>query len=458
MTLIAIMPLYRPFFLLVLAVPAFAAEPGSGFDRTAFSPEQWPGKPPAEVQRGLAPLAQEFTQALRGRNLKAVTATRDRMISLFGRYAGVPEERPSYGQPIDPKAPNPGLVVQRWQNQLKALTGRHGWEQAKQLEASAGEGGKVPRLRVSERQIRALLETHEAGLDPSGESLKRAVSGLDYLLTTQTSGGMFGYPYDPNGPGLREMAAQQVERGQKQGLTMVERGWVIEDLGAGGLNFDNGVCGAVLLHGYVITGDRRYLESAIRAGNWAKSRPLALNFNYNGFSGLLLARLYRVTGDPAWLEAARGVFELGVLSGQMPNGRWFDQHNAKIQYHAILCAQVTEYLLALRQAKDPEAARVERQLRSALRNLAAEHLTYGTNNANESLALGALALGAMVVTAEPDLNKAAAVALNFVLGPVFAEQSGGELPETVACWLLQQSAQRAKSLPVEVRGTKLMPQ
>ena len=206
-------------------------------------------------------------------------------------------------------------------------------------------------------------------------------------MSAQAANGAFGYPYEPNGPGLRQQAAQRAEGGEKQGLKMVERGWVIEDLGSGGLNFDNGVCGAVLLQGYALTGDRRDLDSAVRAGQWAKSRPLALKFNYNGFSGLLLARLYRVTGDHAWLDAAKDIFEFGVLSGQMPNGRWFDQHNAKIQYHAILCSQVTEYLLALRQAKDATAAHVEKQLRRALDNLAGELTTYGTNNAGEALSL-----------------------------------------------------------------------
>jgi len=250
-----------------------------------------------------------------------------------------------------------------------------------------------------------------------------------------------------------------VARGEKQGLKMVERGWVIDDLGTGGLNFDNGVCGAVLLQGYVLTGDRRYLDSTVRAGQWVKSRPLALSFNYNGFSGLLLARLYRVTGDGAWLDAAKDISEFGVLSGQMPNGRWFDQHNAKIQYHAILCSQVTEYLLALRQAKDASAARVEKQLRRALDNLATEHTTYGTNNAPESLALSALCFGGMVVAPEPSWIKATNVAVNYVTGPflAIAPQRGGALPETVATWLLQQAAQDRHSAPAEVRGTMLIP-
>lgn len=284
-------------------------------------------------------------------------------------------------------------------------------------------------------------------------------------MSAQAANGAFGYPYEPNGPGLRQQAAQQVERGEKQGLKMVERGWVIEDLGTGGLNFDNGVCGAVLLQSFVLTGDRRYLDSAVRAGQWAKSRPLALNFNYNGFSGLLLARLYRVTGDHAWLDAAKDIFEFGVLSGQMPNGRWFDQHNAKIQYHAILCSQITEYLLALRQAKDATTARVEKQLRRALDNLAGELTTYGTNDAPEALAVSALCFGTLTVAPEPAWTKAANIAVNYVTGPSYAtgpfaedvRQLGGGLPETVATWLLQQAAQKQKLTPTEVRATMLVP-
>jgi len=206
----------------------------------------------------------------------------------------------------------------------------------------------------------------------------------------------------------------------------------------GGLYFDNGMCGAVLIHGYALTGERRYLDAAVRAGRWARPRLYSPNFNYKGFSGLLFARLYRATGDRESLDAARDVFEFGVLAGQLPNGRWFDQHNAKIQYHAILCAQVAEYLLALRFAQDPSVGRVEQSLRGGLDNLAEEIVRYGTNNAEEALSLLALSFGSRVLEPGPIWTKATTIAVNYVTGPL-AERlrsGGGGLPEPVAAWVL----------------------
>lgn len=449
------------FSLLLLSTAVAATPAAPGFNADAFSPERWPGQAPDDLMRQIRRLASDYAAAMNAGDAAKLAATRNRIVALLGPYAGVPEERPAYGTPVDSSAPAPEGVQTAWTAALALLSGRTGWEEARKLEGSPGAGGRVPRLRVSERQIRALLQTHEAGLDPNGAHLKAAIAGLDYLLTTQASTGVFGYPYEPGGAGLRQQGAEAVARGRKQGLTMVERDWIIEDLGSGGLNFDNGVCGAVLLHGYALTGDARYLAAAIRAGEWAKKRPLALNFNYNGFSGILLARLYRATGERAWLEAAQRVFEFGVLDGQMPNGRWFDQHNAKIQYHAILCSQTLEYLLALRHARHDTAPRVERQARLALDNLAAELTTYGTNNADEALSLSALAFGLMIIGPEPAWHRAADVATNYLTGPfavdVRKRGRGAWLPEPVACWLLEYAVRARAATPVEVRPALVPP-
>lgn len=450
-----------PVLSCLILTAAVAAPAAPGFDAAAFSPDRWPGHAPADLMRKIQPLAGDYTAAMNAGDAAKLAAVRERIVALLGPYTGVPEERPAYGTPVDPAPPAPERIQAAWSAALALWPGRYGWEEARKLETSPGAGGRVPRLRTSERQIRALLQTHEAGLDPDGSLRKAAIAGLDYLLTAQTKAGVFGYPYEPGGPGLRQQGADTVARGEKRGLTMVERGWIIEDLGNGGLNFDNGVCGAVLLHGHALTGDPRYLAAAIRAGEWAKTRPLALNFNYNGFSGILLARLYRATGDRAWLEAARRVFEFGVLGGQMPNGRWFDQHNAKIQYHAILCSQTLEYLLALRHAGDAAAPRVERQARLALDNLAAELTTYGTNNADEALSLAALTFGLMIVGPEPAWRRAADVAANYLTGPFAAvvqqRGRGAWLPEPVACWLLESAARTRAFTPVEVRPAMLPP-
>ncbi len=422
------------------------------FDADAFSPERWPGPLPAENARALRPAAGAFLEAMRARDPARLAEAKQAVLAALGRHAGVPEERPRYGQPIDAAEPAVERITALWHSARSAQQGRWGWEQAMAAQVAPGAGGKVPRLRVSERQIRALLHTHEAGLDPHGEALALAKVGLDYLLTAQTSGGAFGYPYDPDGPGLRAQAAAAVAKGEKQGLTMVERGWVIEDLGDGGLNFDNGMCGAVLLHGYALTGDARYLAAAERAGEWARSRRLAANFNYNGFSGVLLARLYRVTRDPKWLQAAIEVFDFGVLSGQLANGRWIDPHNAKIQYHAILCAQTAEYLLALREAGHARVAAVETHLRRSLDNLAEELTRYGTNNAEESLPLAALVQGELTVGRDPAWTRASRIAVNYVTGPFVATAGarlGGALPEPVAFWLLAHAAETRAVQPIE---------
>lgn len=456
------MPVFRnSYHLAVAAVPlcllfcpasriSFAGEP---FRAVAFAPDTWPGTAGRDVQRVVQPISKEYLDILRSGDQASLMPVRDRLVAALGPFAGVPEERPEYGLPINAEQPDVRRIEKLRIETLDRQIGNFGWNQAAKLQTSPGSGGKVPRLRVSQRQIQALLEMHEAGLDHDGKYLRHAVAGLDYLLSTQATSGVFGYPYEPGGPGLRRQAASAVERGERQGRTMIEREWVIDDLETGGLNFDNGVCGVTLLYGYALTGDRRYLDSAKRAGEWARSRPLVLNYNYNGFSGILLARLYRTTGEQRWLDDARKVFELGVVPGQMPDGRWFDQHNAKVQYHAILCSQLLEYQLALAQAEHPDAPAVEQRTRAALDNMAAELSTYGTNNAHEALSLAALSAGLIALGPNPAWERAANIAVNYITGPFVdvAARRGGELPEPVAAWLLLQAVEERGVKPSEFR-------
>ena len=425
------------------------------FRAAAFSPAKWPGVADGKTQRVVKPISEEYLRVLRSGDREALMPVRDRLVAAFGSYAGVPEERPEYGLPINAEKPDVRRIEKLRIDALDRQIGNFGWDQAAKLQTSPGAGGKVPRLRVSQRQIQALLEMHEAGLDHDEKCLRHAVAGLDYLLSAQAKSGVFGYPYEPGGPGLRRQAAAATERGERQGRTMVEREWVIDDLGTGGLNFDNGVCGVALRYGYALTRDRRYLDSAKRAGEWARSRPLVLNYNYNGFSGILLARLYRVTGEQRWLDDARKVFDLGVVPGQMPDGRWFDQHNAKVQYHAILCSQLLEYHLALKQAEHPDTGVIENRLRAALDNLAAELSTYGTNNAHEALSLAALSAGLIALGPNPAWERAANIAVNYVTGPFvdIATRRGGELPEPVAAWLLLRAVEERGMKPVEFQRT-----
>lgn len=51
------------------------------------------------------------------------------------------------------------------------------------------------------------------------------------------------------------------------------------------------LCGRALVSAWELTGDERYLDAARKSGDWAMSRPLVSNWNYNAFSVGLLARL-----------------------------------------------------------------------------------------------------------------------------------------------------------------------
>lgn len=419
---------------------ALPARETTAFDVEAFSTASWRGKMSPERAAELMPLRLELLQAMRNRDDAAIARLKARLVESFGDYVGAPEEKPVYGQPIDASEPDVKRITALWEKSVQQEKGHFGWEQARTLEPEPGFGGRAQRLRTSERVVRGLLESAEAGLPNAKQERAWAIEGLDYFVSAQTKQGVFGYPYDPayQGTGLKKTFVKIADEGRAAGRVTTDRGWVVDDGGEGGLQFDNGVTGRTLLLGYEVTGDKRYLEAAKRAGEWAIPTPMVRNFNYNGFSGILLARLYRVTGDPKWLAAAKVKFRYGVLPGQLPNGRWLDQHNAKIQYHGELMVQLSEYWLALHQAGDPEAATVEREWRLGLANLCEEITQLGTADAANGRSIEALSMALMILGPNETWERSLNIVVNYITGP-FGQDLVAQrklLPDTVATWLL----------------------
>jgi hypothetical protein len=97
-----------------------------------------------------------------------------------------------------------------------------------------------------------------------------------------------------------------------------------------------------LFHGYHYFKDRRYLKSALKAADWAKTFKCVPNWNYNAFSIKLLAQAYQETGNKEYLDACRKKLAVGLLPGQTETGRWIDGHNALIQYHMIIMRCLAE--------------------------------------------------------------------------------------------------------------------
>jgi len=157
---------------------------------------------------------------------------------------------------------------------------------------------------------------------------------------------------------------------------VVRDGWVMDDSGDGGLQFDNGVAGVAVLKLYQATHDRRYLDSVLRSADWAAARPMAPNWNYNSFqrppAGLCLCGDAR--GEvPA---AAKKKALMGVIPGQLTSGphagRWLDAHNARPAYHYIMMralAALATVLPASDADRAPSWARSDWVLRLAIQIL-----------------------------------------------------------------------------------------
>ena len=185
-----------------------------------------------------------------------------------------------------------------------------------------------------------------AKLDGADRSLAMANDAAEFLMWAQKQAGSGVYPF-PAAKGTSnaramEVATRFLANAEKAGKldTVVRNGWAFDDAGDGGLQFDNGECGAAMLDLYNVTKDARHLDSARKAADWAAARQLCPNWNYNSFSVYLLAKFSGITHEAKYLDAAIQKARLGVIPGQLTDGphagRWMDPHNARPAYHYIM--------------------------------------------------------------------------------------------------------------------------
>jgi hypothetical protein len=423
--------------LLAMAGAACAAAAPAPIPIDYLDPQKW-HEPARARSPQMAKLNDELRAALRAEDAKRIAAIVAEMRRELGPDVSVPEASIDYVPPPDSRPADVVKLREVWLDDCQRRDGREPWDVAR----AALKAGRVPsRLRDSQRMAEAYLATaHLLGAEAGASFRERALAGLRYIRSCQAKSGVFGYPYDPKRTDrLGQEAARLVERGTKLGRPMVEGVWIVEDLDTGALQFDNGVCGLAMLEAHALTGEKEFLESAVRAAEWALGRPLVPNWNYNAFSARLLARAYLVTKEQRFLDGARRKFELGVLPGQTETGRWFDPHNARTQYHAILATALADHVELLAAVEAPELATARDAATRAFDNLAAQTLAFGASNAHEMRTLEAFARGTAVLGRHADWDRAATVTLN-VLATGTRERILAEvrrLPETIPLGLLQ---------------------
>lgn len=229
-------------------------------------------------------------------------------------------------------------------------------------------------LREVATVIDGCLAARRAGAAKSGELLKIATDAGDFLVWAQERAGtgVFPFPAVRKGTGRPfEVAERFYQQAEKDGKLdrVIQNGWAVDDFDDGGLQFDNGLAGAALVRLFEATKEDKYKTAAVRAADWAATRRVVANWNYNSFSVLLLAEVYRLTGDDKYLAAAKRKTRLGLLPGQLTDGprkgRWADAHNARPAYHYIIVRGLAA-LGAVLPKDDPDLPAVVECLRLAL--------------------------------------------------------------------------------------------
>lgn len=403
-----------------------------------FDPALWPGPVGSAEQAAYKAAAKGLFEAMLARDMarikNAVVTTR----SALGKWDSVPEVLFPYGAPINAAAPNDVVATRLTVDSYRNFLSRAPWH-----DPARGSDHPTARLRITARAAEAMLRLNLAGLDPGGLLLKEAVLALEYAMSVQAPNGAFGYPYVAEGGSVvAQDAAQFVKKAQAEGREVLYKGWIIDDSNNGGLEFDNAVIGTTLLLAAHMTGRTDFVVSAVRCGDWALKRHFVPNINYNTLSAFLFARLYRVTGEAKWLEASKAIFRYVALPTQAASGRWFDPHNARIQYHSIIMRHALELYLALDKAGDPMKDQITVAVRRGLDNLASQILLYGSSDTDEMLTTEALMLGEAILGSSKLWHAAESIDVNEMVYHVAAKLQAHNMPVAPPMALYLQARQR----------------
>lgn len=254
-------------------------------------------------------LRERLAVALAHEDTAAVDSAVAALTVQYGDQAGVPE------------APDEHLPIPRNSAWLTAAEAAQGFEPLfEKLEASRWwRIGLDPMtlghaLREPAAVLSGLVAAARARLRRADRSLDLARKAADFLVWAQQRAGTGVFPFPASRGAARSRAFKSAQkllrRADQEGrlATTMNSGWVIDDAGEGGLQFDNTEAGAALLALYAFTRDERYLDAATKK---------AL---------------------------------LGVIPGQLRSGplagRWHNPRNARRAYHNILLRSLAELAIA----------------------------------------------------------------------------------------------------------------
>lgn len=326
-------------------------------------------KPDKAAQDKLRKLTVELAAAQKAEDEAEVQRLARKAIETLGDQAGIPEiadqfrEVPKNAKPLTPKE----LSV-AFDPYIDFIEKQKWWT----VGLDPAKTNHLPRELAT--IIEGCLAARSVNEANAQRLLKIAKDAGDFLVWSQDQAGtgVIPFPAVRNGKGRPfEVAERFMRQAEKDGKLdqVVKNGWAVEDFSDGGLQFDNGLAGVALVQLFEATKDDKYKKAAVGAADWAITRPVVTNWNYNSFSVFLLAEVYRITGDKKYLESAKKKTRLGLLPGQLTEGprkgRWADAHNARPPYHFIMVRGLAA-LAAAMPKDDADLSAVVDSLRLAL--------------------------------------------------------------------------------------------
>ena len=281
----------------------------------------------------LTGLAPAFDRVMRQGDLATIRQTIEEMKTILGDQAGLPEiRRPGR----TPAIKRPILEADALRLFVGALEGEN-W-------LIRPISTKKPLPDTSLTTYAGLIEACSDALGPAERHAPERLPLLQSIIQAsalmlarrQQSDGHFSF-LDPRGKASK--LASVVDAMVAQRPDAVKDGWVIHVDPIGISQAETAACGLALASAGKALGKPDWTQAAMKAADWAMGQPVLPNFVANAASASLLARAYLDAKQDRHLVGLTKKLNLGLLPGQVENGRWVDASSATTPNHlAILRA------------------------------------------------------------------------------------------------------------------------
>jgi hypothetical protein len=287
-------------------------------------------RPSPTIVGSLTALAPAFDRAIRQGDPSTIRSTIDEMRTILGDQAGLPEIRRVGRKPATKRPIVPSDALRLFVAAIEA-------ENWLIRPIAARKPPPDTSLTTYAGLVEACVRAREAAQEHAPDRLGLLDSVIQasalMLARRQQPDGHFSF-LDPRGKASK--SASVVEAMAAQRPDSIKDGWVVLVDPIGLAQAETGACGLALATAGKALERPDWTLAARKAADWAMGQPCLPNFVANAASASLLARAYRDAGKETDLAGLATKLTLGLLPGQVENGRWIDASSAATPNHILI--------------------------------------------------------------------------------------------------------------------------